>query len=111
ALATVSDVARRIERSPPDAIHIATEGLLGHTMRRFCLRRGLSFTTSFHTRFPDYLAERLPAAERWTKEVTWAWLRRFHSPGAAVLASTPTLSSELPTRVFTNLKLSPPGIA
>ncbi|HME30626.1 MAG TPA: glycosyltransferase family 1 protein [Pseudolabrys sp.] len=110
ALATVSDVARRIERSQPDAIHIATEGPLGHTIRRVCLRRGLSFTTSFHTRFPDYLAERLPAAERWTREVTWAWLRRFHAPGAAVLASTPTLSSELTTRGFKNVKLWPRGV-
>ena len=52
--------------SRPDAIHIATEGPLGHAMRRVCLRRGLPFTTSFHTRFPDYLAERLPVPERWT---------------------------------------------
>ena len=64
-------------------------------MRRVCLRAGLPFTTSFHTRFPDYLAERLPVPERWTCELTWAWLRRFHAPGAAVLAATPTLASEL----------------
>ena len=46
-------------RSQPDAIHVATEGPLGHAMRRLCLRRGLPFTTSFHTRFPDYLAGRV----------------------------------------------------
>ena len=51
----------------PDAIHVATEGPLGHAMRRLCLRRGLPFTTSFHTRFPDYLAERLPVPEHWTQ--------------------------------------------
>ena len=60
-------------------------------VRRVCMRRGLPFTTSFHTRFPDYLAERLPVPERWTCELTWAWLRRFHCAGAAVLAATPTL--------------------
>ena len=86
---------RRVERVEPDAIHIATEGPLGHAMRRLCMRRGLPFTTSFHTRFPDYLAGRLPVPERWTCELTWAWLRRFHSPGAATLAATPTLASEL----------------
>src|SRR6185437_9874380 len=45
---------RRLDAISPDAIHIATEGPLGHAMRRVCLRRGLPFTTSFHTRFPDY---------------------------------------------------------
>ena len=94
----------------PDAIHIATEGPLGHAMRRVCLRRGLPFTTSFHTRFPDYLAGRLPVPERWTCDVTWGWLRRFHCAGAAVLAATPTLASELATRGFKNVKLWSRGV-
>ena len=105
------DVERRLERARPDAVHIATEGPLGHAMRRLCLRRGLPFTTSFHTRFPDYIASRLlPVPERWTSEVTWAWLRRFHAPGAAVLAATPTLVGELGTRGFHNVKLWPRGV-
>jgi glycosyltransferase involved in cell wall biosynthesis len=110
ALVAPGDIERRIERLRPDAIHVATEGPLGHAMRRVCLRRGLPFTTSFHTRFPDYLAERLPLAGRWTSEVTWAWLRRFHSAGAAVLAATPTLAFELATRGFKNVKLWPRGV-
>jgi glycosyltransferase involved in cell wall biosynthesis len=97
-------------RLRPDAIHVATEGPIGHAMRRVCLRRGLPFTTSFHTRFPDYLAERLPVPERWTNEITWAWLRRFHTSGAAVLAATPTLISELDGRGFKNVKLWPRGV-
>ena len=110
ALATSSQVARRLEQSRPDAIHVATEGPLGHAMRRVCLRNDLPFTTSFHTRFPDYLAERLPMPERWTSEVTWAWLRRFHARGAATLAATPTLTSELTMRGFNNVKLWPRGV-
>ena len=110
ALAGAGSIERRLEQSQPDAIHIATEGPLGHAMRRVCLRRALPFTTSFHTLFPDYLAERLPVPERWTKEATWAWLRRFHAPGVAVLAATPTLSSELTTRGFKNAKIWPRGV-
>ena len=53
-------IERRIDRARPDAIHVATEGPIGHAVRRVCMRRGLPFTTSFHTRFPDYLAGRLP---------------------------------------------------
>ncbi len=110
ALTGPGAVERRLERARPDAIHIATEGPLGHAVRRVCMRRGVPFTTSLHTRFPDYLAERLPVPERWTCEVTWAWLRRFHSAGAAVLAATPTLGSELAARGFKNVKLWPRGV-
>ena len=110
ALPAPGDVERRLDRVRPDAIHIATEGPLGHAMRRLCIRRGLPFTTSLHTRFPEYLAERLPVPERWTCEVTWNWLRRFHSAGVAVLAATPTLGSELAGRGFRNVKLWPRGV-
>ena len=103
ALTRPGAVERRLEKLQPDAIHIATEGPIGHAMRRVCIRRGLPFTTSFHTRFPDYLAERLPIPERWTREATWAWLRRFHSAGAAVMAATPTLATELTDRGFRNV--------
>ena len=110
ALPGPGDVERRLDRLLPDAIHIATEGPLGHAVRRVCMRRGLPFTTSLHTRFPDYLAERLPVPERWTCDVTWGWLRRFHSAGAAVLAATPTLGAELASRGFKNVKLWPRGV-
>jgi len=110
ALPGPGDVERRLARARPDAIHIATEGPLGHAVRRVCMKRSLPFTTSLHTRFPDYLAERLPMPERWTCDVTWGWLRRFHSAGAAVLAATPTLGAELATRGFKNVKLWPRGV-
>jgi 1,2-diacylglycerol 3-alpha-glucosyltransferase/glucuronosyltransferase len=110
ALPGPGEVERRLERLLPDAIHIATEGPLGHAVRRVCLRRGVPFTTSLHTRFPDYLAERLPVPERWTCDATWGFLRRFHSAGAAVLAATPTLGSELTARGFKNVKLWPRGV-
>jgi len=110
ALVGVHDLERCLDRTQPDAIHVATEGPIGHATRRACLRRGLPFTTSFHTRFPDYLAERLPIPEHWTSEVTWAWLRRFHGPGSAVLAATPTLAAELTARGFSNVKLWPRGV-
>ena len=110
ALPGPGDVERRLDRARPDAIHIATEGPLGHAVRRVCVRRGLPFTTSLHTRFPDYLAGRLPVPERWTCDVTWAWLRRFHSAGVAVLAATPALGIELTDRGFKNVKLWPRGV-
>ena len=103
-------VERWLDRTQPDAVHIATEGPLGHAVRRVCINREMPFTTSLHTRFPDYLAERLPLPERWTTAVSWAWLRRFHAPGAAVLAATPTLARELTERGFHDVKLWSRGV-
>jgi len=110
SLVAPGDIERRVERVHPDAIHIATEGPIGHAVRRVCMKRGMPFTTSFHTRFPEYLAGRLPMPERWICDVTWAWLRRFHAPAAAVLAATPTLAAELTTRGFGPVKLWPRGV-
>jgi glycosyltransferase involved in cell wall biosynthesis len=110
ALVPPGEVDRRLDTLKPDAIHIATEGPIGHAMRRACIRRGVPFTTSFHTRFPDYVSERLPVPERWTSDITWAWLRRFHAPGAAVLAATPTLAAELTERGFHDVKLWSRGV-
>jgi len=87
-------VSARLEAAVPEAIHIATEGPLGWAARRWCLDRGVPFTTSFHTRFPDYVAmrSRLPA--------DWFWpiVRRFHGPASRVFAATETLADELAER-------------
>ncbi len=103
-------IERRLDTEKPDAIHIATEGPIGCAMRAICLKRGVPFTTSFHTRFPDYLAERLPLPDRWTRALTWRWLRRFHQPSATVLAATPTLQQELKARGFPNVALWSRGV-
>ncbi|WBO22038.1 glycosyltransferase family 4 protein [Sphingomonas abietis] len=87
-------MAGRLAASGADAIHIATEGPLGWAARRWCIDRRIPFTTSFHTRFPDYVAmrSRLPA--------DWFWpiVRRFHGPAARVFAATETLADELAER-------------
>jgi glycosyltransferase involved in cell wall biosynthesis len=88
-----------VDAFAPDAIHIATEGPLGLAARRLCLRRGWPFTTAFHTRFPEYLKARLGVPER----MTWALMRRFHRPSAAVMTATASLREELVTRGFANV--------
>lgn len=110
ALTGPGDIERRLDRTRADSVHIATEGPIGHAVRRVCIKRAMPFTTSFHTRFPDYLASRLPVPERWTSDIAWSWLRRFHSASAAVLAATPTLMAELGTRGFEQVKLWPRGV-
>jgi glycosyltransferase involved in cell wall biosynthesis len=110
ALLGPGDIERRLDRTRADCVHIATEGPIGHAVRTVCKKRGMPFTTSFHTRFPDYIAERLPLPQRWTTDLAWSWLRRFHAPSAGVLAATPTLQQELIGRGFSNVKLWSRGV-
>jgi glycosyltransferase involved in cell wall biosynthesis len=99
-------IAKRIETLKPDAIHIATEGTIGHAVRRFCIRRGIAFTTSFHTRLPEYVAARAPIPET----LVWRWLRRFHGHAERVMVSTGSLIAELSGRGFRNPVLWPRGV-
>ena len=100
------EVAQRIDAIAPDAIHVATEGPIGHLARRYCVRRGRPFTTSFHTRFADYAAARWPIPQ----ELSWTWLRWFHNGGRATMASTPSLMDELTTRGFRKVLRWPRGV-
>jgi glycosyltransferase involved in cell wall biosynthesis len=106
AIPRPAKVAKMISAARADCIHIATEGPIGLAARRHCRKRGLRFTTSFHTRFPEYVSARLPVPESWI----WALLRRFHGASQAVMAATPALADELRGRGFHNVVLWPRGV-
>lgn len=91
--------ARAIDRIAPEAIHIATEGPVGMLARAYCLRRNLPFTTSFHTKFPEYFAHRFGIPPAWT----YSALRRFHGAGAGVMVATRSLRLGLQQRGFRNI--------
>ncbi len=92
-------VSRLLDEQRPDAIHIATEGPLGITARRYCGRRRLPFTTAFHTKFPEYLRVYAGIPEPFTYRL----VRWFHGRAHRTLVPTPTLKAELEARGFSNL--------
>jgi glycosyltransferase involved in cell wall biosynthesis len=106
SLASSGAVFLAMTKARAHHIHIATEGPLGLLARRYCLERHKSFTTSFHTRFPEYLAARLPVPEDWS----YSYLRWFHAPAAATMVPTPTLRNELTRRRFEHLSLWGRGV-
>src|ERR1700694_604558 len=99
ALPNRREIARRIEAPAPEAIHIATEGPIGWSVRAYCLRHGLAFTTSYTTRFPEYIAVRsiIPAS------VSYAVLRHFHAAAAMTMIATASLRQELAAKGFKRL--------
>ncbi|MEW9836769.1 glycosyltransferase family 4 protein [Mesorhizobium marinum] len=100
ALTTPGRVYRLIDESKTDHVHIVTEGPLGMMARRYCRARGLPFTTSYHTRFPEYVAARLPIPQDWT----YRWLRNFHNSGNGTMVATPSMARDLETRGFDKLQ-------
>lgn len=91
----------------PDMVHLATEGPLGWTARRWLMKRKLAFTTAIHTRFPEYVTGRWP----WLP-LSWGYryLRVFHRPSQAVLLSTERMREEFAQRGLVNLHLWSKGV-
>lgn len=99
SLTTSSAVGAEIEKHNPDHVHIATEATLGAAARTYCQAHKCVFTTSYHTRFPEYLNARFPIPISWT----YAYLRRFHNSGNGCMVATPTLNRDLTSHGFTKL--------
>jgi glycosyltransferase involved in cell wall biosynthesis len=92
-------INRLLREFRPEAIHIATEGTLGHAARKWCRRHHIPFTTAYHTQFPEYLAARIPIPLK----ASYAYFRRFHGAATRTMVATPTLQKQLEGHGFKNL--------
>ena len=99
-------LAAQLEALDPDSVHVATEGPLGMAARRWCLRSGRAFTTSYHTQFPEYVRARFPVP----LGLSYSHLRRFHGAAAHTLVATPSMCRALEQRGFRNLELWSRGV-
>ena len=106
ALPRSKAIAARIEQAKADAIHIATEGPIGHAVRSYCIKAARPFTTSYTTRFPEYIAARSPIPAAWV----YSALRRFHAAATVTMVATPSLMSELSDRGFAHLGMWTRGV-
>ena len=106
ALTTPGSIAKRIEAYAPDYIHIATEGPIGLMARRWCVRNGRPFTTSYHTRFPEYVRARMPVPIT----ASYRYLTWFHNAGRAVMVTTESLTRELEDWGFRSIARWPRGV-
>jgi glycosyltransferase involved in cell wall biosynthesis len=90
-------LAKRIKTFNPDHVHVTTEGPLGLAVRAFCRNRGWKFSTSYHTKFPEYLKKLAFIPEGFT----YRFLRAFHNAATPLMTATPSLEAELKRRGFT----------
>lgn len=87
-------VGRRLAWLNPDAVHIASEGPLGLAARNYCVRRGIPFTTAYHTQFPEYVARRTGM----DPDRIWPFIRWFHKPAQRVMVATRSIRAQLRER-------------
>jgi len=99
AMPNLKRARQAIEAVEADLIHIATEGPIGLMARAYCLRRRRPFTTSYHTKFPEYASALLGIPPCWS----FAAMRHFHNSGAGTMVATPSLQAELGQRGFKRL--------
>ncbi|MEE9423691.1 MAG: glycosyltransferase family 1 protein [Methylococcales bacterium] len=88
-----------VEQFKPDAIHITTEGPVGYAARRYCLYKGYRYTTSLHSRYPEYLNMRVG----FPLLISYTYLRWFHRKSAHIMVATESLQRELSGRKYKNL--------
>jgi glycosyltransferase involved in cell wall biosynthesis len=106
ALGVYEPVQERFKAFEPEAIHIATEGPIGLAARRICVEWKLPFTTSYHTRFPEYVSARLPLP----LAAGYAYMKWFHKPSGRLMVATPTMRDELSRHGFRNISAWSRGV-
>jgi glycosyltransferase involved in cell wall biosynthesis len=99
AIGAYAGAQEKFKSFEPEAIHIATEGPIGLAARRICLEWKLPFTTSYHTRFPEYISARVPVP----LSAGYAYMRWFHGPSGRIMVATPTMRKELEDHGFRNI--------
>ncbi|MCB0343580.1 MAG: glycosyltransferase family 1 protein [Bdellovibrionales bacterium] len=106
ALPAPGRIRKIVEKFEPDHIHIATEGPIGLQLRRLCVKRGWNFTTSFHTRFPEYLQHLAKIPQNWT----WPLFRWFHGASSKIMAPSQSFADKLKQLGFNNVDIWSRGI-
>ncbi len=106
ALFPYARVKRLLDEFQPDAIHLSTEGPIGWAGRRYCLRRDIPYTTTYHTRYPEYVRLRAPIP----LSLSYAFVRTFHGRAALTMVATSSMKAALEARGFKNLEYWTRGV-
>jgi glycosyltransferase involved in cell wall biosynthesis len=99
-------ISKILSEFKPDSVHIATEGTIGLTVHRLCRKRGIRFTTAYHTQFPEYVRARVPIPVSFTARL----LRWFHGKAVRTMVPTQAIKALLESRGFKNVVIWSRGV-
>ena len=99
-------IKKLLNEFKPDAIHLSTEGPIGWAGRRYCLRHKVPYTTTYHTRFPEYVRLRAPIP----LALSYAFVRAFHSKATLTMVATTSMKATLEEHGFKNLEYWTRGV-
>lgn len=105
-VAPYGKLKKTLDAFAPDALHISVEGPLGLAARRYAKKRGIHFTTAYHTRFPEYAQIYAGIPLSWT----YGFARWFHNGAANVMVAAESLKTDLEKWGFKNLVIWPRGV-
>ncbi len=89
-------MGKKIEAVGADHIHIATEGPVGLSARKYLSKHNIRYNTAYHTKFPEGLRALFGIPE----SLTWPLVRWFHKHAGKVLTTTDTMVRELKDHGF-----------
>jgi glycosyltransferase involved in cell wall biosynthesis len=91
SIAWTSLIRKYLDEIKPDMIHIATEGPIGLMTRRVLRQRKQKWSSSFHTKFAEYVESRIGFGGK----LVWKWLRWVYRDDCTILVTTPSMKDEL----------------
>ncbi|MEN0060090.1 MAG: glycosyltransferase family 1 protein [Bdellovibrio sp.] len=100
------EVLNILEQENPFAVHIMVEGTLGRKVKSVLSKKGLPYTTAYHTDFPKYLASMvpIPVFKDVLSRVAYRVLRQFHRSSQGIMVPTDTMMKGLEENGFADLE-------
>jgi len=95
-IALTRQMGKKIEAVGADHYHIATEGPLGLSARKYFSKHHIGYSTAYHTKFPEGIKKLFGVPEKFT----WGFVRWFHKKASVVLTTTDTMVAELRAHGF-----------
>lgn len=107
SLSFPQQVYKKIAEIRPDFIHIETEGPIGLSAATVCKKYKIPYTTSFHTKFPEYLQMR----SRLIKEkYVHEYLHYIHDGAEKIFISNDGMIPYIKRNAYGNYAVVPLGI-
>jgi glycosyltransferase involved in cell wall biosynthesis len=102
--APVSDasIEQFIQAMNPQAIHLVTEGKIGFTARKILNRKGIPYTTAYHSNIPEIL-QSMHVPFFFSK----AFVKYFHQQSDGIMVPSPKMSDQLKKMGFSEDQILP----